>query len=48
MNDKQLLALAALIGLFLLIFNRRKGAYLAILAVLAILIVCGCNCGKRH
>lgn len=38
-----LLALAAIIALLLLGFNRRRGARYAVLITLAILIVCGCG-----
>ncbi|MBV7272307.1 hypothetical protein [Clostridium thailandense] len=38
------LILAAIIGLLLLAFNRRRGARYAVLITLAILIVCGCSC----
>jgi hypothetical protein len=43
-NGNGLIALAAIIGLLLLGFNRRKGARYAVLITLAILIVCGCGC----
>lgn len=45
-EGNRLLALAAIIALLLLGFNRRKGARYAVLITLAILIVCGCSC--RH
>ena len=41
-----LLALAAIIGLLLLGFNRRRGARFAVLITLAVLIVCGCSLNK--
>lgn len=43
-RGNQLLALAAIIALLLLGFNRRRGARYAVLITLAILIVCGCSC----
>ena len=41
-----LVALAAIIGILLLGFNRKKGARFAVLITLAVLIVCGC--GMTH
>ena len=40
-----LLPLAALIGLILLSFGRRRGIEFAVIMILAVLIVCGC--GKK-
>lgn len=39
----KLVALAAIIALLLLGFNRKKGARYAVLVTLAVLIVCGCG-----
>lgn len=39
-------ALAAIIGLILLAFNRRRGARQAVIVTLAVLIVCGCSCRR--
>lgn len=38
-----LLPLAALIGIILLAFGRRRGTIFAVLVILAVLIVCGCG-----
>lgn len=38
-----LLPLAALIGLILLAFGRRRGIRFAVIVILAVLIVCGCG-----
>ena len=38
-----LLPLAALIGLILLSFGRRRGIEFAVIMILAVLIVCGCG-----
>ncbi len=38
-----LLPLAALIGLVLLAFRRRRGIEFAVIMILAVLIVCGCG-----
>jgi hypothetical protein len=38
-----LLPLAALIGLILLAFGRRRGTIYAVLVILAVLIICGCG-----
>jgi hypothetical protein len=38
-----LLPLAALIGLILLSFGRRRGTIFAVIVILAVLIVCGCG-----
>lgn len=46
-NNFAWIALAAIIGLLLLAFNRRKGARYAVLVTLAVLIVCGCGCQYR-
>jgi len=43
-RGNQLLALAAIIAVLLLGFNRKKGARFAVLITLAVLIVCGCSC----
>lgn len=43
-RGNQLLALAAVIAVLLLAFNRRKGTRYAVLITLAVLIVCGCSC----
>jgi uncharacterized membrane protein YhaH (DUF805 family) len=43
-RGNQLLALAAVIAVLLLAFNKRKGARYAVLITLAVLIVCGCSC----
>lgn len=40
------LALAAIIGLLLLGFNKRRGSRYAVLITLAVLIVCGCSCQR--
>lgn len=39
-------ALAAIIALLLLAFNRRRGARYAVLITLAVLIICGCGCNR--
>ena len=42
-----LIALAAIIGILLLGFNRKKGSRFAVLITLAVLIVCGCGCNHN-
>lgn len=45
-NNYGMVALASIIGLLLLAFNRRRGARYAVIITLAVLIVCGC-CHNR-
>lgn len=48
MHNGGALSLAAIIALILLGCGKRRGVFLAILVVLAVLIVCGCGCKQQH